>query len=824
MSESHSAAKPALEGLRVVDFSDYRTGAQASQLLADFGAEVVHVEPKGGSALRSEAAWALWGRGKRSLQLDLNDPADLAVAQRLASGADVVIETFRPGVADRLGIGYDHLSQTNPGLVYASITGFGSVGPLADLQGYEGIVFAKLGVLWTLSGLSDRPGPAMPSAAYASYPASQLALQGIFAALYERQTSGVGQRIETSLMQALTVHDTFAWFARVMASRFSEGFVQKPRIVDGVPTGGLSFRLLIALTADGHWLQFSQTSPRLFRAMMKMFELDWMFSDPKWASAPDFDEAAQRSEFWDLLLGKVRSKTLAEWRQGFEEHPDVWGELFRKDDELLEHPQMIWNRMVAHTSHPEFGQVRMPGPLAHLTETPARIDRPAPRLGEHDARLREEAATATARPAKASGAPKNGARPLDGVTVVELGTYYAGPYGATLLAELGARVIKLEEPEGDPHRNMLPFPEISGLKVLQGKECVGVDLRSDQGRAIAHRVIAKADIVLQSFRAGVAERLGLDPKTIRALNPDIVYLSAPGYGVDGPCGRRPAFAPTIGAAAGLAWRNVGASIPEARDLTLDQIKPLANKLGDAVMGVGNSDGLSSVSVGTALMLGLLARQRGAGGQEMMTSMLSSTAHALSEVMVSYEGHPRTATAGADCAGFHALYRLYQASDAEDWVFLAAPTQKEWLRLTKVLEGIPSLASDPRFATPESRASHDAALTQALADIFPTKTGAEWESLMRAADVACVAVAKGPVEANFMGPGSLGEACDLVTTGHHPILDEVPRLKALVRFSRSSTVTGDAGLVGQHTHAVLSEFGYTEDEIASLAARSVVVLG
>src|SRR5690606_24877307 len=126
----------------------------------------------------------------------LKEPEDLAVARSLAGAADVVIETFRPGVADRLGLAYEDLAETNPGLVYASITGFGSKGPLAGLQGYEGIVLAKMGTFWVMEGMADRAGPCFASVPYASYPASQLALQGILAGLYERETSGLGQRVE----------------------------------------------------------------------------------------------------------------------------------------------------------------------------------------------------------------------------------------------------------------------------------------------------------------------------------------------------------------------------------------------------------------------------------------------------------------------------------------------------------------------------------------------------------------------------------------------------------------------------------------------------
>src|SRR5690606_23846020 len=141
------------------------------------------------------------------------------------------------------------------------------------------------------------------------YPASQLALQGILAALLEREDSGAGQRVDTSLAQGLTVHDTFNWFARVLAQRYSDGFQQAPRVVNGVPSGGLSFRLLIALTKDGRWLQSSQTTARLFREMMKLLGLEWIFDDPTCGSLPDFDDVDQRVEFWETLLNIVRSKT-----------------------------------------------------------------------------------------------------------------------------------------------------------------------------------------------------------------------------------------------------------------------------------------------------------------------------------------------------------------------------------------------------------------------------------------------------------------------------------------------------------------------------------
>lgn len=809
-----------LSGLRVLDFSNVRTGAQVGQTLADFGAEVILIERPGGTALRGDAAWPFWARGKQSIALDLKSPDDLAVAHSLATSADVVIESFHPGVADRLGIGFDTLSALNPRLIHGSITGFGRNNAFSELAGYEGVVAAKFGVNWTLEGMADRRGPVFCTVAYSSYAASQLLLQGILAALYEREDSGLGQRVETSLAEALTIYDTFGWAARTAAAKFGDDIKQLPRVLDGVPTGGLSFRLLIAITKDGHWLQFSQTTDRLFHAMMRLFGLEWMFNDPEWNEIPNFDALSRRVAFWEKLLAVVSSKTAAEWAAEFDSEPDVWGELFRNGSELLHHPQMLWNKMVIEPNHDRVGTIRQPGPIAHLSRTPARVLASPPALDEHATRVRASVAISASAQAITSDPPSG--LPLAGITIVELATFYAAPYGTTLLGELGARVIKLEELKGEPQRNMLPFPEVAGLKALLGKESVAVDLATPEGREIAYRVIGKADMVLQSFRGGAARRLGLDPETLRGINPDLIYQSAPGYGVDGPYARRPAFAPTIGAAAGIAWRNAGPVIPVGADLNLAAVKPASMQLGTAVMGVGNADGMAAATVATSMMLGLLARKRGLGGQDLFTSMLSSTAHALSEVMIEYDGQPGTSEADPGLHGMHALYRLYET--AEEWVFLAAPRERDWARLVQALPDATALSTDPRFASKEQRGANDAALATALSAVLATRKAAEWEVLLCAAGITCVVATRGPVEANYMDKGRGGQTLDLITTGHHPILGDMLRLKPLIRFSRSATTTGDAPLVGQDTERVLSEFGYTDAEIATLSDKGVILLG
>ena len=157
------------------------------------------------------------------------------------------------------------------------------------------------------------------------------------------------------------------------------------------------------------------------------------------------------------------------------------------------------------------------------------------------------------------------------------------------------------------------------------------------------------------------------------------------------------------------------------------------------------------------------------------------------------------------------------------MFLAAPSQREWERLTDVLDVGAALAGDERFATVASRRAHDDALVDALSAVFHSEPAETWERDLRAADVACVVAVDAPVEAQFLDEGGPGRACGFVTSGHHPLLAEIPRLAPLVRFSRSSTVAGDAGLVGQHTHAVLAEHGYSDDDLEALAKDGIIVM-
>ena len=801
----------ALSGLKVIDLSPTRLGAQVTQVLADYGADVVWVEPPGGAGLRTTPGFPFLGRGKRSVVFDLALGADVEQLLDLVHRADVLVETFRPGVADRLGLGYETLWTRNPRLVYASISGWGRSGPYASAPGYEGLVQAKLGVFHEFRNMHDAARPPFVSVPWCTFAASHVALHGILAALFERERSGEGQHVSTSLAQSFAALDTWDWFVQMINERYPDAYPGAETFDErGIPASPIVFMLLAGLTSDGRWLQFAQVAPRLFLAFMKALGLESMFGDPEWKGLPLLEDPDRRLELWTRMLEAVRAKSLAEWEAVFAADPDVFAERLRSGEDVLDHPQLVADAKVV-----SLGGHRQPGSLFEMSAAPARLDRPAPAL-DGDAATIDWARTDG--PASTDASTVATRRlPLDGVTVLELSTMFAAPYGATLLTDLGARVIKVEPLTGDPIRTMLPFPELAALKVMQGKDSICVDVGTDEGRAIVHALAARSDLVLQSWRSGVAERLGIDAATLHGVNPRLVYLYSPGYGDGPPNGHRAAYAPSIGAAAGLTRTPLGDLVVESAELSMEEIQAAARRIGAAGMRTpAQADGIAAIGVATGLLLGLLARERGAGGQVLSGSMLVTNAHVLADEVVG--GGGRAPAPDSELHGLGARYRVYDAADG--WVFLAVPAEREWDALVKALAPYADLAGDPRFSTEDARRRNDEVLAGVLADVFRSRRRDEWERDLLAMDVGCVAVSTAPCSAVLQSE-AFGYDNGFVVDVDHATFDRHPRNAPLVQFSRSATQAKPGVLAGTSTDELLTELGYNPDRIQEMRDRGVV---
>jgi alpha-methylacyl-CoA racemase len=377
----------ALSDVRVLDLTRLLPGGFCTLLLADLGADVIKVEDTGaGDYVRwappyygddeetaggtRSAYFLALNRNKRSIRLDLKSDGGRQALLKLAESADVLVESFRPGVLDRLGVGYEVLRQANPALVYCPITGYGQDGPNRDRAGHD-MNYLGLNGLLGLTGAAEGP-PVQAAGQIADLGGGALmAALGILAALNEAKASGEGQLVDVSMTDG-----ALSWLAMAAAQYLCDGRV--PRRGDEQLTGGLVCYLPYE-AADG-WVTFGALEPKFWAAFCEGVErpdlLDAQFEKPG-------------SEAWREIAGIFRSRTREGWRQ-FNDRHDAMIEPVLDLDEALDSELVRSREMVVEMEQPQIGTVRLLGPPVKFGRTPAHPDRPAPALGEHtDEVLRE---------------------------------------------------------------------------------------------------------------------------------------------------------------------------------------------------------------------------------------------------------------------------------------------------------------------------------------------------------------------------------------------------------------------------------------------------
>jgi len=382
---SLSPLADALHGIRVLDLSRLLPGPFLTMILADMGADVVKVEKlPGGDDSRGyreprvngvSAPFLMMNRNKRGIALNLKDPRGREILLRMVKDADVLTENFRHGTMEKLGLGYDMLARANPGLIYCQISGFGRTGPLADQGGFDLIAQGYAGLM-SLTGEPGRP-PAKTGNPVADIAAGLLGVVGVTAAYAHKLKTGQGQLVDTSLFEA-ALQQTF-WHAAI---HFATG-------VSPGPTGSahvLSAPYQAFHASDG-WVNIGGANQANWERIAEVL------GHPEWRDDPRFATNTARMENVTALAAAINAvmatRTKAEWTARLAAAGVPVGPV-NSLGEALAHPQTLARGMVVDLVHPEAGATKAIGCPVHFSATPARVTRPAPRLGEHTREILRE--------------------------------------------------------------------------------------------------------------------------------------------------------------------------------------------------------------------------------------------------------------------------------------------------------------------------------------------------------------------------------------------------------------------------------------------------
>jgi crotonobetainyl-CoA:carnitine CoA-transferase CaiB-like acyl-CoA transferase len=372
----------ALEGIRVLDASQMLAGPICAMRLGDLGADVLKIEPPRGEHNRSHGFGSLrvagetptflgLNRNKRSVVLDLKQPAGLETLRRLVAVADVFVQNYRVGTAERLGIGWQQLREVNPRLVYAQISGYGEDGPFRDRPGQDLLVQAMSGSMWSVGARDDPPQPGALWAA--DVMTGYQAAIGILAALHARERSGEGQKVSVSMLGVIMDCQSQELAAFLNGGTTFERS-ERPSAHAWIPAPYGVYR-----TADG-WLVL---------AMAPLPRLGAVLGEPRLAAMSGEDDGMlRRDEIAAILSPILETRTTDEWVRFFDGHR-LWSGPVATYEDLEHHPQVEATGMIATVEHPD-GPVRLPAPPLRMSATPPSIRRAPPRLGADTAAVLRE--------------------------------------------------------------------------------------------------------------------------------------------------------------------------------------------------------------------------------------------------------------------------------------------------------------------------------------------------------------------------------------------------------------------------------------------------
>lgn len=391
---------------------------------------------------------------------------------------------------------------------------------------------------------------------------------------------------------------------------------------------------------------------------------------------------------------------------------------------------------------------------------------------------------------------------LEGVTVIDLSRYMAGPYATVTLGDFGAEIIKIESvPDGDPTRQ-IGVSAAGGesglfLHCNRNKRSLALDLRSADGLEVVHRLVGRADVLIENYRPGVADSIGLGYEALSNLNPRLVYCSVSGYGSTGPLAHHPATDPVVQAMSGVM------------SLTGDEGGP------PVLVGVPIADVSGAMTLVQAVLLGLLARERTGTGQKIEVPMLAALVNSLTTRLVSYWADGRDPGRHGSAHSVVVPYQLYHANDGE---FVAGVTGPDsWPKFCDAI-GRPDLVDDSSFRTNGDRLTNKDALDQILYPIFAQRSRRDWAARFAAAgalysDVNNIADILSHPQTRHL---------DLVQHVEHPTAGAVPQIGPVIKMAATpGRIRTAPPLLGEHSLDLLRELDYPPDAVRHLVERGVV---
>lgn len=778
-----------LDTLVVIDASQVMPGAIAGMLLADHGATVVKVEPHGGTFFAHDVTRKAWDRGKKSVELDLHDDGERARLAALIASADIFVHSLDTAEAARLGLDPATLAADNPGLIVCALQAYGDDTPHAGRPYGESLAAARLGTMIDKTS-SFRPGPMYLGHPALHYGQAFLAVIGILAAVRARHETGAGQLVEASLMDAMLAQSP-------MNNWWQEAGLSYIRTADSGAVDRFGHtRLVTAMfeCADGLFLQIHTGGPGGFRSAMDVLGFGdriQAVKGPEMATPLNDEEyRIARVEIFDRMKTRPRDEWIALFHDA-----DVAALPVLEPAEVLLDDQVEYVGQRIDLADADFGTVRQAAPAVRFRNAPPATPAPAPAIGADNAALD---ALLARRPAGRTAAGRPLAHALEGLRVLDFSSFFACGFAGRLMSDLGADVIKIETPDGD---QMRPLPDVFDA-AQRGKRGIVLNLKSPEGLAAAHRLVATADVVMHNLRPGKADKLGIGYDTLAAINPKLIYAYLPGYGSTGPKALLKSFAPLVSGWTGLLYEGGGAGNPPTRSV------------------FGNEDYNNGFLGAAAVLMAVERRHQHGTGDYLECPQLHSSLWTTSEHFLDADNRVVYGMRlDREQTGFGALDRIYRATDG--WVCIAARADDAFAALARAI-GRADLVDDPRFATPRDRTANDAALGAIIAPFFTGLSAAEAFAILDAAGAPAEIVRETSwVKEALHEPWM--EATNRVFEDKASIYGHIREFGLFNRLSATPGVRkGSAPRLGEHSREILAEAGYAPAEIDDLIARRIAI--